>query len=369
MEKIAYFYDPEQKTEAFGRITKELNYGPAKDNVCSAAREMLPSCVETFPLLTVKERAPLGTFISDKISIDFEQAVDTFKEPSWLKEVGGEDCKLLLPKDIHYLIPNKRTLLGREILENVNKLYAVRKFIEDCIEHPQLFSFGQFERLIRYTHKQGWGLKSLGFFTPVDSTPVGQYFISDKMPAEVAHNEVPCTTVLEDLRSSLRFNQLVRINKSDALEKGIEVFEISNGIDAVLVSLFHLIQERVLVKKCSNCGKYFVPLLRSDAIYCDRPAPQDDKKTCKEYGARLSWYENMMNDEVTKTARNIYYAKRMLAKRNPDRPEYAEMFSYYSVERKKWEAQIKAGKKTREEYADWLRKMKLCKTMAEWEQS
>lgn len=45
------------------------------------------------------------------------------------------------------------------------------------------------------------------------------------------------------------------------------------------------------------------------------------------------------------------------------------MFAFFRAEKKKWENEIKAGTKTREEFAEWLRKMKLCKTKAELEES
>lgn len=56
----------------------------------------------------------------------------------------------------------------------------------------------------------------------------------------------------------------------------------------------------------------------------DRLSPQDNAKTCKAYGSKVLWYENVVSDDVARLARNIYCSKQMLAKRNPDRSEYAE---------------------------------------------
>lgn len=170
---------------------------------------------------------------------------------------------------------------------------------------------------------------------------------------------------LEDLGS--RFEHAMLDTNQDYVLTSpvVEAFEISNVVDAVLLSLFHLIQERTAIRRCANCQKLFVPLARADAIYCDRPSPQDSKKTCKEYGSKVLWYENIVSDDVAKLARNIYCAKQMLAKRNPDKLVYAEMFEYFKAEKKKWEQEVKAGEKTREEFMEWLRKIKLHKTLEE----
>ena len=44
----------------------------------------------------------------------------------------------------------------------------------------------------------------------------------------------------------------------------------------------------------------------------------------------------------------------MLAKRNPDIPEYAQSYNYLKIERKKWKAAVRDGRKTRDEYREWL---------------
>lgn len=364
MDKHVYFYDREQKVEFLGKVTSEKNYGPIKDNIRAIVREMLPKDVETFQLLKVERCDPMGSLFSNMISTDFTELL---KDEAALSKARQDDTGLPLPDTVSF----NGSLIRKDVLKRVNQEYLTKSYVELCLEHPKMYSVGQFAALIRYIRQDEGCLKSVGFFTPVNISE-GQYYVSSKF-CEFAERESIrnlCTLDSEALAESMNAALLQNaFGKRELPGKSVEVFEASSGIDIMLVSLYHLIQEQMPIKKCGNCGKFFVPLLRSDAIYCDRPAPQDHKKTCKEYGGRQAWYENMMNDDVTKTARNIYYAKRMLAKRNPDKPEYAEMFDYYSVERKRWESAVQAGAKTREEFAEWLRKMKLCKTKAELEES
>lgn len=258
-------------------------------------------------------------------------------------------------------------ILGKNILEDVKRIYLVRKYVEMCMERPWLYSFGQFQRLSETVYEQGWHPRAIGFFAPIDVLGSERYFLSVENFRKAdyyggAHD-------LLELDTHLERTLLDRYGRDCLPDATIEVFEISNAVDAALLSLFHLIHEQVTIKKCGNCGKLFFPLLRSDAVYCDRAAPQDGTKTCKEYGSKVLWHEKIMNDDVARLARNVYSAKQMLVKRNPNKSEYAEMFEHFKQERNQWEKQIKSGTKTREEYAEWLRKMKLCKTLSELEES
>lgn len=377
-QKFAYFYSYENKSESFGVVTRAHNWGKPKSNTEAAVREILPKNVEEFCILQVEESGKMqfGSFLADMLSINFSEAIDFFREGSsgWLEELDQEDL-CLLPKDIRLLTltrENKgKTIVGKDILDDVKRLYIIRKYVEMCIENPKLYSFGQFQLLLDTVCKEEWHLKPLGFFVPIDTFETNRYFFYDRdFPKASYYDSASFHRYdLSGLGSHLEDTLLGHSSRNNLPDTTIEVFEISNTVDAVLLSLFHLIQEQTAIKKCANCSKLFVPLARADAIYCDRAAPQDESKTCKAYGSKVLWYENIVSDDVTKLARNIYCSKQMLTKRNPDKREYADMFAFFKTEKKKWEREIKSGTKTREEYAEWLRKMKLCKTKAELEES
>ena len=70
---------------------------------------------------------------------------------------------------------------------------------------------------------------------------------------------------------------------------------MSNNIDRELSSkLLDVLLEVVLddfsnlfeIKKCENCGKYFIPQMTGFTKYCNRPSPQKSNKTCKEYASK-----------------------------------------------------------------------------------
>ena len=55
----------------------------------------------------------------------------------------------------------------------------------------------------------------------------------------------------------------------------------------------------------------------------------------------------------------------MLAKRNPDIPQYAESYEYFKTQRLIWIKAVKDGTKTQEEYKEWLLSMQSQKIIKE----
>ncbi len=123
---------------------------------------------------------------------------------------------------------------------------------------------------------------------------------------------------------------------------------------SALVSLMAIVDSGKQIKKCQNCGKYYLPGNRSDTMYCNNTSPQDSTMTCKEYGTRRLWYERLKEDELATLSRKIASAKGMLAKRHPDLPQYAKSYEYFKSQRLIWIKAVKEGTKTQEEYKEWL---------------
>ncbi len=368
--EFAYFYNKQNKTESFGTITQEHNWGAVNNDAEKAARQVLPKRIEEYHILKVTKQAPFGSFLSDTLSINFSEILDRSRLFDQTEPIAVDDINRLLV-DASPLTAWKGIKDLNDISKYDKTLYMIRRYIEMCIDRPRLYSFGQFQQLLAFISEEPWHPQTLGFFAFADEAATGQVLFNDGKfhRTEYYAKYYGGNNSLSDLDGNLEY-AILGGNSEDILPAPVvEVFWVSDVVDAVLLSLFHLLQEKTAIKKCANCGKLFVPLARADAIYCDRPAPQDSTKTCKEYGSKVLWYENVVSDDVAKLARNIYCAKQMLAKRNPDKPEYTEMFKYFQVEKKKWEQQVKAGEKTREEFSAWLRTMKLCKTLGELERS
>lgn len=145
-----------------------------------------------------------------------------------------------------------------------------------------------------------------------------------------------------------------------------EYSDISPRLEGIMfATFFELVRRNKVVRKCKNCGRYFIPENRSDTLYCDNPSPEDPEMTCKEYGTRRLWYERQKEDELATLSRKIASAKGMLAKRNPDIPEYKASYNYFKAQRLIWIKAVKDGTKTQDEYKEWLLYMQSQKRIKE----
>ena len=160
------------------------------------------------------------------------------------------------------------------------------------------------------------------------------------------------------------FNELFQNNlfeyRIQALKNNefIEIYSTSNPKLFLMFEFCNMIKSDVTIKSCSNCGKIFIPQKRSDTIYCERPSPQDNSMSCKEYGSKKLWYNKAKENKSTKLYRNIYTAKQMLSKINPDIQEYKEDFEKYKIDVKQWKKDVKEGRKTDEEFITWLKSVR-----------
>ena len=134
-----------------------------------------------------------------------------------------------------------------------------------------------------------------------------------------------------------------------------EIYSTGSILSLLAFDLCNIMKNEVIIKPCANCGKYFTPLKRSDAIYCDRPSPQNSNMTCKEYGTKKLWYDRLKDNISGKLYRNIYMAKQILAKRNPDIKVHQDDFEEYKIQAAQWKKEVKAGIKTDEEFIKWLK--------------
>jgi|GEM_PF-1513370 hypothetical protein len=128
--------------------------------------------------------------------------------------------------------------------------------------------------------------------------------------------------------------------------------------DIIDISYYQIVKNKYQINKCENCGKYFIPFLRSDTLYCDRISPQDNNKTCKEYGSQEAYKRNLEENEAQGLSRKIYMQIQMAAKRNKNIPKYAQAFENFKVQSKQWKNDVKSGKKTEVEFIEWLNEMK-----------
>ena len=120
------------------------------------------------------------------------------------------------------------------------------------------------------------------------------------------------------------------------------------------IILYHIvINDKDYIKKCQVCGNYFFSD-KNTTLYCN--GKYNKKMTCKEYGIKTSQKRKEEEEPVYKKYRQIYAKKAMMVKRNPDIPSYKTNYEKWKKEAKQFNNDVKAGKKTYDEFDEWLDK-------------
>lgn len=132
-------------------------------------------------------------------------------------------------------------------------------------------------------------------------------------------------------------------------------FRCNNIIQSFIIELLELATtENIEIKKCKNCGKYFVPDNRIDEIYCSNI--YENGKTCKEVGHFRTQQRLMKEDDDLRIYRNVYQKLLLRTRRNPDNSQYEKEFQEFKEKNVELKEKINNGEITQEEYMKWLNK-------------
>ena len=113
------------------------------------------------------------------------------------------------------------------------------------------------------------------------------------------------------------------IRETDTGNAVVEMFTFSRILDFVYVELMRGIQKGYVPKRCANCGRWFLQTPGVSYAYCDRIAPGETEKTCRDIGAVTSFQDKVRNNEIWQTHQRAYkkYYARVL-KNNMTKEEF-----------------------------------------------
>lgn len=107
----------------------------------------------------------------------------------------------------------------------------------------------------------------------------------------------------------------------------VEVHSISNTIQLLTFEYCRLKKKGKAVKVCTNCGRYFIPSNKINAIYCSASSPQDLSRSCSEVGPQVRRTEKRNCDPLEREYHNARSRWNMAAKRARDKGE-AKLLAY-----------------------------------------
>ena len=116
----------------------------------------------------------------------------------------------------------------------------------------------------------------------------------------------------------------------------------------IFYGLLDLLRERTPVKKCSICGKFFIPQSRSDEIYCD---------SCRA----ISYEQKIQSDAILSAYRKIYKTQNARKHRNQQIRNISERFDRWAQYAKLRVEECKQGHISVEQMVDdissedWMR--------------
>lgn len=225
----------------------------------------------------------------------------------------------------------------RDLKLILNTYTTYKNLIEFCYFNDNFKDMTLLQRYLYYLHKSNMEKVTLPKQT------INSFDLKIKSPnAELLKNDNDILYTLQENSSYLYFT-----------------YECLNISDYCTASFLQLIENNYLILKCKNCNKYFIPYKRADAYYCDRQAPQDTTKTCKQYGADKAWWIRTKDEnDWYNLYRKIYQSFQMKSKRNPNNTQLKQNFDNFRVEANKWKKAIKEGTKTEAEFMYWLKEFR-----------
>lgn len=174
----------------------------------------------------------------------------------------------------------------------------------------------------------------LNMFLSIYKNTTGMRPDSARIPPQTFHSLKKSLDSLNECRNPIYKNY----------DDYITTYDCNGIIDLVNASMFEIIQKPYQIKKCGNCNHYFVPFLRSDAKYCDRPISDVSNKTCKDVGREKTWRDKLKIREDLELYKKIYAAKSAQVKRYIDHHhgiKCKESFDAFKADTKEWKQRIK----------------------------
>ena len=193
--------------------------------------------------------------------------------------------------------------------------------------------------------------------------------LEDLNPLEKLHLFINTKNIEEySILNHNEFRKVIKLNKSTfkMTEKELiqtiknkennrygvqEIYEIDNFYNLLFLELYFILQEKTYLKKCKNCGKYFLTANLA-VIYCDNVF--EDNKTCKEIGASKVFIKNLEKDEAYNLYRKVYKKKQALAKSKGGSFEIE--YNRFKHQGKDKKNAYKLKEITKEEFIKWLNK-------------
>ena len=298
---------------------------------------------DTYSSHIKKSKFNIGEQLCDFLNTDFENS-NSFK--SLIKKYGINFFLNLT--DIKYSdfpVPSKEYEKSLDILINNHK-YVFSLFRQDLmLDIEYIFNMNNLEEIKDLTPLQRFQVMAN---SDVSSKSL-EKIDNDKVKINLSAFEI-----LRDYSNyPMRQDETQRIVSKANINSSYFI-ECADIIQALLIELLEIAKLNIEIKKCRNCGKFFVPDNRSDEIYCSNI--YENGKTCKEIGHFKVQQKLIQENDDLRIYRNVYQKLLLRTRRNPTNAKYARDFEFFKDDNNKWRENISKGISTEKEYIEGLKK-------------
>ena len=227
-----------------------------------------------FEAILVQKDNRIGTLLCNFLNCDF-RAIESVKNfiQDYSLTLFAEITKMEFKNT--YTANEYEKLINELVEKSGDKLESIK---EDFIsEVNYLFNINQLEEIKDLTPLQRFYVLTMS----KNSSKRLSYFENDKLNitlGDLSRLNTPLNIIDEN-----QAIEIAKVNKDRILPIPY-TFESNDICQLLIIELQEIVcMDKFEIKKCKNCGKYFVPEKRTDELYCNNI--YEDGRTCKEIGS------------------------------------------------------------------------------------
>ena len=224
------------------------------------------------------------------------------------------------------------------------QLIYIQEQITDAVNY--IYNINEDEELKPFTHSQRYAV-----YLIKRKGKLYSYIKNDEVIQDNYSNKY------DELGNSADIDLLQKLKQEGMLISMVNTHK-SNDIASICYAILEELSktDNYPIKKCQNCGMYFIPNSRLDEIYCDYP--KENGKTCREQGAILSYNKRLQEKSAYTEYRKTYQQKFGIVNKNKDDKKLKKEFETWKKQAKEKITKLKHGELTEDEVYEWLQENK-----------
>ena len=296
-----------------------------------------------FEAILVQKDNRIGTLLCNFLNCDFK-AIQSVK--NFVQEYSFTLFAEITKKELKntYTVNEYEKLINELVEKSSDKLESIKEdFISDV---NYLFNINQLEEIKDLTSLQRFYVLTMS----KNNSKALLHFENDKL--NIALGDLSRISTPLNIIDEEQAIEIAKVNKGRILPIPY-TFESNDICQLLIIELQEIVcMDKFEIKKCKNCGKYFVPEKRTDELYCNNI--YEDGRTCKEIGSFKVKQKMINTDDDLRTYRNVYQKLLLRTRRNPNNIHYEKEFENFKEDNRKMRDKLDKGKISYEEYVEWL---------------